>query len=486
VWREVQYIDHDGHAPVIYQVVCDMTKRGDRLRFDFTETDQQATGFINCTFSGLRAAVLSATYILLGWDLPWNQGIAKCIDIVCPEGKLVNAAYPAPTSMATISTIIVVINTVFRPLSQLLSLTESYRDEAMGVWTGTSLAPVVSGISQSGYPFVYTEMSHFAGGSGARTYKDGMDTGGIVFNTTPSIANIETAEQDYPVLYLFRRQLCDSGGPGRYRGGVSGELAYIVHDAPGGVLEVSFAGGGAEQPNGVGLAGGLPGATVRVIRVHAGALETSLREGLPLPSTLEETGGRLEVMAQKHGRTAFPPGDVWYHNWQGGGGYGDPLERDPAAVQHDVSSGLVSRTCASEIYGVVLSERGVDLAATSQRRQALREERVSGEITPATAADSSPAALRYGDYVELASNEDHMRCARCRRMLGASGDDLRQVARRVVRSLSAAGPIRGEGYDRGRFQLHTYCCPGCGVQFEVDVQLIDGGRPGFRVISPGS
>ena len=204
-WREIQYIDHDGHNDRVYKIMCRMTKRADSIEFDFSETDPQAPGFINCTFSGLRAGILSALYILLGWDLPWNQGISRCVKIVCPPGLIVNAQYPAPTSMATIGVIILVIDTVFRPLSQLLSpRRRRLRDEAMAVWTGTSLAPVVSGINQRGFSFANTEMSHFAGGSGARTYRDGMDTGGIIFNTTPSIPNIETAEDEYPLLYIFR------------------------------------------------------------------------------------------------------------------------------------------------------------------------------------------------------------------------------------------------------------------------------------------
>jgi N-methylhydantoinase B len=333
---------------------------------------------------------------------------------------------------------------------------------------------------------VYTEMSHFAGGSGARTYKDGMDTGGIIFNTTPSIANIETAEQDYPVLYLFRRQLCDSGGPGRYRGGVSGELAYIMHDAPQGRLEVSFAGGGAEQPNSAGLAGGLPGATVRVIRVHSDEWEFPLPAGVTLPATLEEAGGHVEVMPQKHGRTPFRAGDIWYHNWQGGGGYGDPLERDPMAVLQDVNAALVSKTCAAEIYGVVLNERDIDVVGTMKLRHRLRNGRVSGEAMSVEPAVLSSTALRYGDYLELGSDLRVMRCSRCGLTIGDVGDDLRRIARHVATPLATAGPIRGEGYDRGRFQLDTYCCPRCGLQFEVDVVMIDGIRPGFRVLRSGS
>jgi hypothetical protein len=254
VWREVQFIDHDGHAPEIYRIVCTMTKRGDRLTFDFTGTSPNARGLINCTYSGLQAAVLSAVYINLCWDTPWNRGVRDCIDIVSESGTVNNCTYPAPCAMATISAVIVTIDAAWRCLAQLLLASDKYSEQAMAVWSGTSLAPIFAGTSQHGFPFAATEMSHFGGGGGARTYADGVDTAGIVFNTTPNMPNIEDQEAEYPVLYLFRRHLRDSGGPGRFRGGRAGELAYTVYGAPEGRLEGLFAGTGAEMPNAIGLA----------------------------------------------------------------------------------------------------------------------------------------------------------------------------------------------------------------------------------------
>ena len=120
VWRDVQYIDHDGHDTKIYQIVCTMTKKGDALTFDFSGTSPNARGLINSTYSGLQAAVLSAVYINLCWDIPWNRGVRDCLDLVTMPGTVNNCAYPAPCAMATISAVIVTIDASWRCLSQML------------------------------------------------------------------------------------------------------------------------------------------------------------------------------------------------------------------------------------------------------------------------------------------------------------------------------------------------------------------------------
>ena len=76
-WREVQYIDHDGHNPEIYKIICTMTKKGRRLEFDFTGTSPNARGLINCTYAGLQAACLTATYINLCWDIPCRASAVR-------------------------------------------------------------------------------------------------------------------------------------------------------------------------------------------------------------------------------------------------------------------------------------------------------------------------------------------------------------------------------------------------------------------------
>jgi N-methylhydantoinase B len=512
VWREVQFLDHDGHAPTLHKIVCTVTKRGDRLRVDFTGTDPQAEGYINCTWGGVRAATLAAMFIMLAWDLPWNEGVARCLELVAPPGTVCTAVYPAPVSLATISAIIVSVTAVFGALSKMLLATPRHHAEAMANWGGTSLAPTIAGLNERGLMTVNGETSHFAAGCGARTDRDGVDTGGIIVNTTASIPSIEAVEAEYPILYLFRRQTTDSGGPGRYRGGLGAGVAVIPWDAAG-PLESAFGGTGAEVPNAYGLAGGLPGAAAKYVRHTGTSVPRRLAGGEAPPADVDAIDGEPRVTYLKHSRSPFPLDMVEYHCWQGGGGYGDPLERDPALVARDVSARVVSAAAADAIYGVVLVDGRVDAVATRGRRESIRRTRlargnpaaevlgVEGSL-PIDGPETSDAAgappadgtetraargrLRYGDVLEFDFEENHVRCLACGRRLGAARDDFRQGCLLEQAPVTAAGPGRGEDYDAGRIELRLYYCPGCGRQLEAQVALRTGHpASGFRLDGPG-
>jgi N-methylhydantoinase B len=475
-WRQVQYIDHDGHTPAIYRIVCTMTKRDDRLTFDFTGTSPNARGLINCTYAGLQAAVLTATYLNLCWDIPWNRGVRDCMDIVSAVGTVNNCAYPAPCAMATISAVIVTIDSAWKSLSQMLLASDKYRDEAMAVWSGTSMAPIFAGKSQHGFQFAATEMSHFGGGGGARVDADGVDTAGIVFNTTPNMPNIEDQESEYPVLYLFRRHLKDSGGPGMFRGGRSGELAYTIYDAPEGHLEGLFAGTGAEMPNAMGIAGGMPGSAISIARAAQTDIGARIRDGRPLPDRLKDVQGDLEWLLCKHVRDRIDEGDVWYHSWQAGGGFGDPLLREPARVAEDVRRGAVSVDAARDVYGVVLAASGdADAEGTAAQRSALRSERLAAAVPP----DSTEAVLMFpgrgrtdlSPALVIDRDADAVNCGQCGHRHCGSGENLLDHLGLVASPLTAAGPVRGEAYDRGRFALRQFICMNCGGLVDVQVGL---------------
>ena len=332
-WRETQYIDHDGHDSKIYEVVCTLTKRKDKLTFDFAGTSPNARGLINSTYSGLQAAVLSSMYINLCWDIPWNRGVRDCIEIVTESGTVNNCAYPAPCAMATISAVIVTIDVTWRCLSHMLLASDRYRDQAMAVWSGTSMAPIFAGTSQHGFPFAATEMSHFGGGGGARTYADGVDTAGIVFNTTPNMPNIEDQEAEYPVLYLFRRHLQDSGGPGplprRSLGRARLHHVRRTGRSSRGVVRRAPAPRCRTQ-SGWRVACPEPRSASRASWIRI--CESGWKQEAPLPDSLDAVDGHREILCCKHVRTPLARGDVWYHSWQAGGGYGDPLLREPECV----------------------------------------------------------------------------------------------------------------------------------------------------------
>jgi N-methylhydantoinase B len=475
-WREVQYIDHDGHNPEIYKIICTLTKTGRRLRFDFSGTSPNARGLINCTYAGLQAACLTATYLNLCWDIPWNRGVRDCMDIVSEVGTVNNCAYPAPCAMATISAVIVTIDSAWRCLSQMVLASEKYAHEAMAVWSGTSMAPIFAGTSQHGFPFAATEMSHFGGGGGACCDRDGVDTAGIVFNTTPNMPNVEDQEAEYPVLYLFRRHLRDSGGPGRFRGGRSGELAYTVYDAPTGQLEGLFAGTGAEMPNAIGIAGGMPGSAISIARVVETDIAKRIGAGTPLPDRLTAIAGKLEWLICKHTRSPILSGDVWYHSWQGGGGYGDPLLREPECVASDLARGAISRHAAEEIYGAIAAGDGsVDAAATEHKRTEIRATR-RASMKPVDAGGTSVSyngrgRSELGLALTIDMETDSVSCGQCGHRHCGTGDNLLEHLGFVVVPLSAAGPVRGEAYDRGRFNLRQFVCRNCGGLVDVQVGL---------------
>lgn len=499
VWREVQFLDHDGHKPNLRRIVCTVTKRGDRLKIDYTGTDPQVEGFANSAYGGLRAATLSAVCIMLGYDLTWNDGVARCVDLVAPPRTAVTAEYPTPVSMATISAIIVNLNLVFGALSKMLLSSPKHHDEAMANWCGTSLGVSMLGYNDRGIMTVAPESSHFAAGGGARTYADGVDTGGIIINTTANIPSIEQTEAEYPLLYLFRRQLTDSGGPGKFRGGMSGGVAIAPYGSDGDV-HTTFAGVGADTPNAFGLGGGLPGAAVRFIRYVRSGLPGILENGGDLPGTEQTLPGEAHITSINRELSLFEKDTIEYHNWQGGGGYGDPVERPAEMVAADILAQAVSKEVAFDIYGVIVDERcEVDAEATEERRAAILTARIN---SAKPAYDALPRAVAildadtgephvstrightsYGDLVEFDFVVNEARCAKCSWTLGSADADFKYGCLVEVSDVAVAGPARGQDYGHDAVVLRRFYCPGCARQIEAEVAAPAGPYAAFHVLS---
>ncbi len=499
VWREVQFLDHDGQKRNVRKIVLTATKRGGKLTLDFTGSDPQAAGFANCAYGGLRASCLSAVGISLGFDVPWNDGLAECVEIIAPPKTIVTAEYPNAVSLATISAIIVTLNLVVGTLSKMLLSSDTYRAEAMAGWCGTSLGVSLLAERTDGSLTLFAEGSHFAAGCGARTYDDGVDTGGIIINTTASIPSIELTESEYPFLYLFRRQLTDSGGAGRYRGGLSGSLAVTPYGDVRSV-ESTFAGAGAEVANGYGLAGGLPGATVRYARVTHGG-DAAERLGWPEPSGDLRAVEGLEVGEVNTSHRPLALTDIEFHNWQGGGGFGDPIEREPDRVVADVRAGWVSREAAASTYGVVLGGDVVDERATERRRAEIRDARIAGARPAAEVIQDDPAwsaaigwmadagqvgVLAYGDSVVIDHGRGTITCAACGTGLGASTDDFRLHALVDEGPLHEIGSVRGVEYADGSVLIRRYYCPGCARQLEAEVTSPGAPRAAAVMTAPVS
>ena len=464
-WRATGYQDqsHEGDRGV-HKITVAMTKRADHLTFDFTGTDPQ-TGLINCTYAGMRGGVMLALLPILASDIPWSAGgLMRCFDLVSEEGTINNATYPAAVSRGPIGPAWLTGTLVAECLSQLLDRSVDLGKSVQAACCGTWDTAVVAGLDERGempMPFLNVMMEPMAGGFGARPDVDGMDTGGLFCIPMGRIPDVEMTEFLYPLLTLWRREEPDSGGPGRQRGGVSASLAVALHGSslPAGLVLAS-AGKAVSQNNG--LAGGYPGntgvdAVARNLDVH-----TLLAQGR-IPQSLDELGDAVEL-GNCYAQSYVAPGEVLYMHWQGGGGYGDPLHRDPHAVADDVREDKVTADAARDVYGVVLRDDDVDAEATDRLRAGMREARRARSSGGDGAGGSVDLTRAHRLDDNLVAEGTAVGCAHCgHRLADLTSDTSLRLA--VYEGPSTeAGPQIGSDpstYVDDEVVFRQLCCPGC-------------------------
>ena len=368
-WQSRQYIDVKGE---IFRVVLKMTKQEDTLTFDFTGSSPQAPYAINCTKWASLGGLFAPLFPLLCYDITWNEGVVRPITMIAPEGSIVNCTRPAPVSVATVGAIQSVNNAACAAIGKMLDSSEKYVEEATAVWHANHFAVFMFGRNQHGVEAIGILTETFAGAGGARAFADGIDVGGEIPNPISRMANVETLETIFPLRYLFRRRMTDSGGPGRYRGGTGMEIGLTPHDAPDGGMHYVISGKGSDFPMSEGIAGGYPGAPNSYIWVKNDQADADTSN---LDSAFAQSVDAMPGTQERVSWGVYPlmGTDALYVRWNGGGGYGDPLEREPQAVLEDCRQGVVSRAVAGEVYGVVIDEAltAIDAAATEARRAAL-------------------------------------------------------------------------------------------------------------------
>jgi N-methylhydantoinase B len=370
-WQSRQYLDVKGE---VYRVLLTMKKEGSRLIFDFTGSSPQSKFGVNCSKWASLGGLFAPLFPLLCYDIVWNEGVIRLITMIAPDGTIVNATRPAPVSVATVGAIQSVNNAACNTIGKMLAASEKYADEATAVWHANHFAIFMYGNNQKGNLAIGILTETFAGAGGARTFADGVDVGGEIPNPISRMANVETIEATFPVRYLFRRRLQDSGGPGRYRGGTGAEMAIVAHDAPDGGIDYVLSGKGTKFPMSDGLGGGYPGSSNDYVWVHA---PTDGHNTDRFAQSLEEIPGEKEPISW--GVFPLRGEDALYVRWNGGGGVGDPLERSIAKVHGDVVVRTISGAAASDVYGVVVQDGKLDPDATARRREALRASRMNRE-----------------------------------------------------------------------------------------------------------
>jgi N-methylhydantoinase B len=476
-WEHRLYLD-DVAQQRYYCFHVVMEKQADRLSFDYSGSSPQAPAVINCTRVGLTAAVLTSVFPTLCFDLPWSPaGVLQVVDIKSRPGTVVDAEWPAGVAKATTSAVPMANTVAWVCLARMLSTSPAYRAKAMAPWMTVAPVQELFGTDRRGESFGATLLDNMAGGGGASSTLDGIDTGGNARSLCLRIANVETYELRYPVLYLHRRQQPDSGGAGRRRGGVGVSLAFVTHKVeriPHNIMHSI----NCEASTGVGLFGGYPASTNYFTVRRDSDIRRKFGEGF-LPDGERGVHGRLEIVP---GMLVSDLGadDVYHVVGCGGGGMGDPIDREPARVGEDVVAGTVSTSAAEALYGVVFGADGrtVDEAATITRRSEIRLSRAKGGIprpNPSRGCSVGAERARISDTLAIHDSDAGLQyVCRCGHALGPASGNFKELCSMSELALQKAGPlINPHSVGQGRFVFRQFACPRCHTLLESEVAMTE-------------
>ncbi|HEY7961825.1 MAG TPA: hydantoinase B/oxoprolinase family protein [Solirubrobacteraceae bacterium] len=345
-WPDGEYsaadsLDNDGVVDRPCELRVTVRVRGEELEVDFTGSSPQTAGPLNSvlgyTCSGVYMTVQAAT----DPDIPPNAGCYRPIAIEAPVGSIVNPRFPAPCTGGN-ETVFVISAAIFRALAQIPQA------HTMACDQGSSNNLLISGRDpRDGQRYVVYEYPE--GGWGANAHRDGPSAIYSIAGNTWNVP-VEVVERRFPVRVERYELREDSGGPGTRRGGlgIRREHRILGHDA-----EVSILGDRVRVPP-WGLEGGGEGAPAAYLILREGAA--------PAPAAPQ--------FGSKASGVPLRDGEIIAQLTAGGGGWGDPLQRDPERVREDVRLGYVSREAARRDYGVVFDAEGdIDAAATALARE---------------------------------------------------------------------------------------------------------------------
>ncbi|MBK6393569.1 MAG: hydantoinase B/oxoprolinase family protein [Betaproteobacteria bacterium] len=316
-------IYYDGrHEGSEFTIRVDIDVEDRKIRFDYSRTDAQTNGFVNGTFTSSASATILTLLQMINPDIPHNEGMVEPVEIVIPEGTVLNASYPKATTFG---------NHLCPPNADAIqrALAPALPDRVTAGWNNL-LCSLTTGIDpEKKDKYVDIGFMGLKGGSGAMRGTDGYDHIGMIDASGGLLdQDYEMFEQQTPHLLIRHEYLPDSAGAGQWRGGLGVETVFRIGSDD--TQLVTFGDGDFEPA--FGLFGGGSG-TLNFIR-------------------LTYPDGREVVPKNKDLITGVPKGTIYHQQAGGGGGYGDPKRRERAQVREEVRNGVISPAVARDVYGM--------------------------------------------------------------------------------------------------------------------------------------
>ena len=311
------YMDDDGLNTKNIKISVTIKKKGKKILFDFSDTDKQVEGNFNLTFNATQSSVCYSLKALLDPDLPNNSGIFDAINIKIPKGSLLNCLSPASVALR--------LNTCQRVVDVVLgAFINVLPKKITGAANGANTSAVFAGINpNNGQRYVYLET--LGGGMGGRYSKDGKD-GVQVHLTNTSNLPVEAIEMEYPLRVEEYSFVENSGGAGKYRGGLG--IRRIIRPI---AHKCEFSGVGERFKHSPwGVFGGKP--------------------GKPGKFFIQHRNGKISKLPSKSSSIYTTEKDAIIMETPGAGGYGDPKKRSKENLLKDKTSGKFSNSFIKKYY----------------------------------------------------------------------------------------------------------------------------------------
>ena len=344
-WKDGTYtfedhIDDDGFSDEPLPIRVAITVAGDGVLVDYSGSAPQVSAALNSTKSYTNSCTYLSVRCALKGDIPNNAGVFRAITVQAPEASILNPVLPAACAARAL-TGYRVVDTMFGALAQIVP------DRIPAAGEGGNTVVCLGGYRDDKSPFIIVDM--ICGAWGGRPNKDGIEG---VTNPSQNLSNtpVETLESQHPVRVEEYALVPNTCGAGRWRGGLGLSRSYRVLSKEAGLQlradRMRF------RPY------GLQGGT----------------EALGAINTLVQPNGEVESLPSKVNRTMYE-GELIHHVQPGGGGFGDPMTREPSRVAADVWNEKISAVYAREEHGVVVDQvtGELDVAGTADLRDSLRK-----------------------------------------------------------------------------------------------------------------
>ena len=341
VYEGEGYVYFDGRNPGSkYVIRVKITVEDGHIVFDYSDTDAQTNGFVNGTYTSSASATLLTFLQMVNPDIPHNHGMTMPVEIVIPEGTILNASYPAATTFG---------NHLCPPNADAImrALAPVIPERVTAGWNNLFCSLSTGDDPRKDDTYVDILFMGLKGGSGAMRDCDGYDHIGMIDASGGLLdQDYEMFEQQTPHLLLEHELLTDSAGAGKQRGGLGVRTRYRMGGRD---TQIVTFGDGDEEP---------------AFGLFGGGDATLNRIELTYPS------GEVYKTTSKDLVTGVPEGTLYEQDAGGGGGYGDPHERPAEKVCEEVRDGYISPAAARDVYGVQIDpETGIlDREATTRLR----------------------------------------------------------------------------------------------------------------------